>query len=110
MCVIGRRQEHDEAVVSNKVAPKARNVAEEAYLAKLQAIRRQNYIEKKRIQEKVHGAGKMIDITTSPTPPQLSHHQRDNELEARRKKIAALKVLCVYYIQCVIMVVYTGTG
>ena len=75
------------------MAGKARNAAEEEYLAKLQAIRRQNYLEKKRIQERVN-----LPSTASPGPPSPPPRavpvfpRPHDELEARRKKIAALKV------------------
>lgn len=75
------------------VKTKARNAAEEEYLAKLQAIRRQNYLEKKRIQDKVVKLGdddRVSPTGRAPTPAE------ETELNARRKKIAALKViLCI---------------
>ena len=87
---------------------RARNAAEDEYLAKLQAIRRQNYLEKKRIQEKIQLAGRdsvrdtppslpppPTKHTPSPPPPPTKHTPTPSqlmELEARKKKIAALKV------------------
>lgn len=89
----------DPVPVAGSRAPKARNAAEEEYLAKLQAIRRQNYLEKKRIMEKVSASR---DAGASPPPPaprdhpppppQAGRRREEDELEARRKKIAALKV------------------
>jgi hypothetical protein len=97
---------------------RARNAAEDEYLAKLQAIRRQNYLEKKRIQEKIQLAGRdsvrdtppslpppptkhtpsppppPIKHTPSPLPPPTKHTPSPSqltELEARKRKIAALK-------------------
>ena len=79
-------------------APKARNAAEEEYLTKLQAIRRQNYLEKKRIMERV-------SVGKDPTPPAPvkeepapvgGRRREEEELEARRRKIAALKVSSGY--------------
>ena len=76
-------------------APRPRNAAEEEYLAKLQAIRRQNYLEKKRILEKasVVRAVSPRPLSTPREDPTTGRRKReDEELEARRKKIAALKV------------------
>ena len=75
-------------------APRARNAAEGEYLAKLQAIRRQNYLEKKRILGKASVAR---DVSPQPLSapredPMTGGRKREEELEARRKKIAALKV------------------
>lgn len=88
----------DPVAVAGSRAPKARNAAEEEYLAKLQAIRRQNYLEKKRIMEKV-SASKDAGASPPPPaprdhppPPQVGRRREEDELEARRKKIAALKV------------------
>ena len=89
----------DPVAVAGSRAPKARNAAEEEYLAKLQAIRRQNYLEKKRIMEKV-SASKDTGASPSPPaprdhpppPPQAGRRREEDELEVRRKKIAALKV------------------
>ena len=66
---------------------KARPGAEEEYLAKLQAIRRQNFLERKRIQDRAQGV--MQAPPPSPPPPAP---RSETEMEARRKKIAALKV------------------
>ena len=65
---------------------KPRSKAEDEYLAKLQAIRRQNFLERKRIQERVQGEV----AAPTPSPPPL--RRPETEVEARRKKIAALKV------------------
>ena len=84
-----------EPVVKQSVAraPKCRNAAEEEYLAKLHAIRRRNYLEKKRIMEKV--SAKEVPPNPSFSPERAVNRQQERgqeELDARRKKIAALKV------------------
>lgn len=90
MCSTGVEVENPASAAVVKA--KARNAAGEEYLAKLQAIRRQNYLEKKRIRDKVaklEGDDRVSPTARAPTPAE------ETELNARRKKIAALKVVCV---------------
>lgn len=89
VCVIG--VEVQSSVSAAPVKSKARNAAEEEYLAKLQAIRRQNYMERKRIQDKAHVAVLRDNDRGSPTGHAPTPAE-EMELNARRKKIAALKV------------------
>ena len=89
VCIVGVEVPSSESAAP--VKPKARNAAEEEYLAKLQAIRRQNYLERKRIQDKAHIAVSRDNDRSSPTGHAPTPAE-EIELNARRKKIAALKV------------------
>ncbi len=59
------------------------------YLARLESIRRQNYLERKKIKERVRAPQLATPIKQEEHQQTPAHHF---DVESRRKKIAALKV------------------
>ena len=86
VCVEKGERKVEEAELK---AARPRNAAEEEYLAKLAAIRRQNYLDKKRIMEK---AAVREEGGSAAHKAECVVSREQEALEARRKKIAVLKV------------------